>query len=109
MRFAAHFALALRATGLVAEPSWEEDQYDPLQVQLRTMLQSCCGRHTCPCCAARLNCASMASSAASAQPLWQMRVQRRLFLLEPSLHVSLWLCRLGIGTDATLWFMLLEL
>jgi hypothetical protein len=34
MRFAAHFALALRATGLVAEPSWEADQYDPLQVRL---------------------------------------------------------------------------
>ena len=33
MRFAAHFALALRALGLVAEPSWEEDQYDPLQVR----------------------------------------------------------------------------
>ena len=32
MRFAAHFALALRATGLVSEPSWEADQYDPLQV-----------------------------------------------------------------------------
>lgn len=34
MRFGAHFALALRATGLVAEPSWEEDQYDPLQVRI---------------------------------------------------------------------------
>jgi len=33
LRFAAHFALALRATGVLAEPSWEEDQYDPLQVR----------------------------------------------------------------------------
>jgi hypothetical protein len=49
MRFAAHFALALRATGLVAEPSWEADQYDPLQVlALPSSLANCvdfCWQH----------------------------------------------------------------
>jgi len=40
MRFAAHFALALRATGVVPEPSWSEDQYDPLQEALGELVQA---------------------------------------------------------------------
>ena len=46
MRFAAHFALALRATGLVSEPSWEADQYDPLQVRPKALTF-----YTLPCAA----------------------------------------------------------
>lgn len=40
MRFAAHFALALRATGFIDQPAWHANQYDPLQEAIGEVVQA---------------------------------------------------------------------